>query len=75
MAYRVIVVGIGPGAPDYLIPAAKREIDRAKVLVGSKRALATYAGHCASVVRSQQSEPGAYAVKQQFARPFIGTPR
>lgn len=43
MENRVIVVGIGPGSPDYLIPAAKRAIDEAKVLIGSKRALETFA--------------------------------
>lgn len=42
MEYKIIVVGIGPGSPDYLIPIAKRKIDEAKVLIGSKRALANY---------------------------------
>lgn len=42
MEYKIIVVGIGPGSPDYLVPAAKRKIDEAKVLIGSKRALAEY---------------------------------
>lgn len=43
MEYKIVVVGIGPGSPDYLVPAAKREIDAARVLVGSKRALDTFA--------------------------------
>ncbi len=42
MEHKIIVVGIGPGSPDYLIPVAKRKIAEAKVLVGSKRALADY---------------------------------
>ncbi|SDE84653.1 precorrin-6y C5,15-methyltransferase (decarboxylating) subunit CbiE [Sporomusa acidovorans] len=42
-AYRIIVVGIGPGSADYLLPAASRTIKEAVVLVGSKRALATFA--------------------------------
>jgi cobalt-precorrin-7 (C5)-methyltransferase len=42
MEHKIIVVGIGPGSPDYLIPVAKRKIDEAKVLVGSRRALADY---------------------------------
>jgi cobalt-precorrin-7 (C5)-methyltransferase len=41
--YQVIVVGIGPGSPDYLLPIASRTITTAKVLVGSKRALDTFA--------------------------------
>ncbi|MDR3589143.1 MAG: precorrin-6y C5,15-methyltransferase (decarboxylating) subunit CbiE [Negativicutes bacterium] len=43
MEHRIIVVGIGPGSPDYLPPIAKRQIDAAKVLVGSRRALAAFA--------------------------------
>lgn len=41
--YRIIVVGIGPGSPDYLLPIASRTISAAGVLVGSKRALDTFA--------------------------------
>lgn len=43
MEYKIIVVGIGPGSPDYLPPVAKRTIDSAKVVVGSRRALAAFA--------------------------------
>lgn len=43
MEYKIIVVGIGPGSPDYVPPIAKACIDQAKVLVGSNRALATFA--------------------------------
>lgn len=43
MEHKVIVVGIGPGSPDYLLPIGKKYITEAKVLVGSKRALETYA--------------------------------
>ncbi|MCX7780590.1 MAG: precorrin-6y C5,15-methyltransferase (decarboxylating) subunit CbiE [Negativicutes bacterium] len=42
MEFSVTVVGIGPGSPEYLAPAGKREIEKAKVLVGSQRALATF---------------------------------
>ncbi|MEG6585522.1 precorrin-6y C5,15-methyltransferase (decarboxylating) subunit CbiE [Dendrosporobacter sp. 1207_IL3150] len=45
MEYKIVVVGIGPGSPDYLLPIAKRTIDSAKVIVGSKRALDTLATH------------------------------
>lgn len=40
---RVVVVGIGPGSPDYVLPIAARTIAAAKVLVGSRRALDTFA--------------------------------
>ncbi len=40
------VVGIGPGSPDYLLPAAQKAIDSAAVLVGSRRALAMFARRC-----------------------------
>lgn len=43
MEYIVRVVGIGPGSPDYLLPAAYRVIQDARILVGSKRALETFA--------------------------------
>lgn len=46
MEYQIIVVGIGPGAPEYLLPCAKQVIEEASVLVGSKRALKTYGGNC-----------------------------
>ncbi len=37
--HRIIVAGIGPGHPDYMIPAAKSAIENAKVLIGGRRAL------------------------------------
>lgn len=43
MEHKVIVAGIGPGSPDYLLPAAKAAIEKAKILVGSRRALQEYA--------------------------------
>ncbi|EGO61959.1 precorrin-6y C5,15-methyltransferase (decarboxylating) subunit CbiE [Acetonema longum] len=42
MEHKVIIVGIGPGAPDYLLPAALKKIQQARVLAGGKRALATF---------------------------------
>lgn len=44
MAYGLIVVGIGPGHPDYVLPAAKKTIDGARVIVGGARALRDFAG-------------------------------
>lgn len=42
MEHKVIVVGIGPGNPEYVAPIARRYIDSAKILVGSVRALQTF---------------------------------
>jgi cobalt-precorrin-7 (C5)-methyltransferase len=42
MEHKIIVVGIGPGSPDYILPIASRMIAQAKVLVGSQRALTTF---------------------------------
>lgn len=42
MEHTITVAGIGPGSPDYLLPAAKRAIEQATVLVGSQRVLCTY---------------------------------
>lgn len=42
MEYQIIVVGIGPGAPEYLSPAAKAALEQATALAGSARALAMY---------------------------------
>ena len=43
MEHQIVVVGIGPGAPQYLLPAAREVIERGKVLVGGRRALESYA--------------------------------
>ncbi len=42
MEHYITVAGIGPGSPDYLLPAAKKAIEDATVLVGSHRALTAY---------------------------------
>lgn len=44
--HRIVVVGIGPGNPDFVLPAGRKAIDSAKVLVGGKRALADFADGC-----------------------------
>jgi len=43
MEHKIIVVGIGPGSPDYILPIASRSIAQAQVLVGSQRALDAFA--------------------------------
>ncbi len=36
---RFSVVGIGPGGPDYLLPAARKEVENSDVLAGGRRQL------------------------------------
>ncbi len=43
MEYKIIVAGIGPGHPDYILPAVQRAIAQASCLVGGQRALSTLA--------------------------------
>ena len=43
MGYRIIIAGIGPGNPDYMVPAARIAIEKAKILVGGSRALGQFA--------------------------------
>lgn len=49
----MIVAGIGPGNPDFVLPAALCAIRSAKVLVGGSRALADFAveGQCTMTIR------------------------
>lgn len=42
MEHKITVVGIGPGGPDYLLPIARKKIEAAAVLLGSRRALDAY---------------------------------
>ena len=46
MDHCLTIVGIGPGSPDYILPAALKAIEEAEVLIGGIRALATYAKPC-----------------------------
>ena len=43
MEHQIIVAGIGPGHPDFVLPAARAAIESAEVLVGGSRALADFA--------------------------------
>ena len=43
MEHRIVIAGIGPGHPDYVLPAALRAIEGAAFLVGGRRALADFA--------------------------------
>ena len=42
MTHKIIVLGIGPGDPAYLLPKAQKMIEKARILVGGRRALADY---------------------------------
>ena len=44
MEHKIIVAGIGPGNPAYMVPEARRVIEAARVLAGGKRALSQFAG-------------------------------
>ena len=43
MEHTLIVAGIGPGSKDYILPKALESIEKARFLVGGRRALADYA--------------------------------
>lgn len=43
MSGKIIVAGIGPGGAEYISPAARVAIDKAKILVGGRRALSQFA--------------------------------
>lgn len=52
--HHIIVAGIGPGNPDYMVPAARQAIAEARVLVGGRRALAQFArGGAEAVLRAE----------------------
>jgi len=40
---KIVVVGIGPGNPDYIVPKGLKAIEQAKYLVGGRRALNQFA--------------------------------
>jgi cobalt-precorrin-7 (C5)-methyltransferase len=43
LEHKIIIVGIGPGSKEYILPIALKKISTAKILVGGKRALSDYA--------------------------------
>ena len=40
---KIYIIGVGPGTRDYLLPIAKREIERADCLIGAERLLSLFA--------------------------------
>jgi precorrin-6y C5,15-methyltransferase (decarboxylating) CbiE subunit len=47
---RVLVIGCGPGAAEYVTPAARQAVARAEVLVGSRRLLDLFPDHAGAKV-------------------------
>jgi cobalt-precorrin-7 (C5)-methyltransferase len=43
--YPIVIVGCGPGSPEYLTPAAVRAVREAEVLVGARRLLDLFPDH------------------------------
>lgn len=65
----IIVAGIGPGHPDYMLPAAARAIREAQVLVGGRRALAQFAREG----QRTMAVTGDIAAVMQFIREALAT--
>lgn len=67
MEHKIIVVGIGPGSKDYMIPAALKTIEQAQVLVGSSRAIEQYGrkdGQTKFIIRADIEEVMAFIGRQ-----------
>ncbi len=41
---KLVIVGVGPGSPDYVTPAARKAVQKADVVVGSQRSMDILAG-------------------------------
>ena len=48
---KVYIIGSGPGSIDYLLPVAKREIERADCLIGAERLLSLFSYQDKKVIR------------------------
>lgn len=42
MNHKIYIIGIGPGTKDYLLPVAKKEIEKADCLIGARRILSLF---------------------------------
>ena len=65
----IIVAGIGPGHPDYILPAVARAIREAQVLVGGRRALSQFAREG----QRTMAVTGDIAAVMQFIREALAT--
>jgi precorrin-6y C5,15-methyltransferase (decarboxylating) CbiE subunit len=65
---KVLIVGMGPGGEDYLLPVAQEAIKSADVLVGSKRHLAAYrsSGKILKELKGNFSEILDYIVEKRI---------
>ena len=67
MEHRLTIVGIGPGSPDYILPAALKVIEEASLLIGGGRALRTYAKPCQQTYTVDKDIAGLLAfIKSQL---------
>jgi cobalt-precorrin-7 (C5)-methyltransferase len=41
---KINIVGVGPGSPDYVTPAAKKTVQQAQVVIGAQRSLVLFTG-------------------------------
>ncbi len=65
--HRIIVAGIGPGHPDYMVPEAERAIRQARVLVGGRRALEQFSRPEQTTMAVTRDIPGVLAfVREQL---------
>jgi cobalt-precorrin-7 (C5)-methyltransferase len=39
---KINIVGVGPGSPDYVTPAARKSVQKAQVVIGAQRSLALF---------------------------------
>jgi precorrin-6y C5,15-methyltransferase (decarboxylating) CbiE subunit len=53
----ILIVGCGPGTPDFLTPAARKAIEGAEVLVGASHLLDLFPKHPAERIRVQADIP------------------
>ena len=61
VTHKIIVAGIGPGNPAYLLPKAQNTIANARILVGGRRALEDFAHPAAKTCAIGADIPGVLA--------------
>jgi len=61
LEHKIIVAGIGPGHPDYVLPAAMKAIRSAEVLVGGSRALSDFSSENQKTMVIRGDIPGVLA--------------
>ena len=61
---KIAVIGIGPGAPGYVLPCAREAIAGADVLIGAGRHLASFAGEGKRLVFMEEGMDAAFSVAE-----------